>query len=80
MSQSTSNTKFSFSFLKFFNQYDIYGQLVPGFSLKGKNTIKTNLGSVLTLCSLVIVLIYVVSKMQHIRSVTGQTVSMYFED
>ena len=65
--------------MKFINQYDKFGQAVPGFNLKGETMISTSVGSALTLISAVIVLIYAISKTTHLQSVTGQTISMYFE-
>ena len=53
---------------------------MPGFNIKGKETIKTDLGSILTLLSTMVVLIYAISKSSHIRSISGQTISMYFEE
>ena len=53
---------------------------MPGFHLKGKNVIKTNVGSALTLITAVIVLIYAVAKSSNLRSVAGQTISMHYED
>ena len=51
--------------------YDNFGKAIPGFNLKGENTIKTSLGSALTFILAVIVLIYAASKMSHLHSVTG---------
>ena len=53
---------------------------MPGFHLKGKNVIKTNVGSALTLIAAVIVLIYAVAKSSTLRSVQGQTISMHYEN
>ena len=66
--------------MRFINQYDSFGQAVPGFNIKGKDTIKSGIGSVLTLTSVLIVLVYAISKTTHLQSVTGQTISMYYEN
>ena len=81
--EATENSKpltnVSYSFMKFMNQYDTFGQALPGFSLKRQNKISSSLGSALTLISAIVVLIYAATKASHMQSVAGQTISMYFE-
>ena len=57
--------------MKYMNQFDKFGTPVPSFNVKGENTINSNVGSILTLISAVVVLIYAVAKTSHIQSVSG---------
>ena len=57
--------------MKYMNQFDKFGTSVPSFNVKGDNEIKSNVGSILTLISAVVVLIYAVAKTSHIQSVNG---------
>ena len=62
----STSSKFSYSFMKFMNQYDKFGREVPGFNLKGDSKISSSLGSAVTLISGIVVLIYAASKMSHL--------------
>ena len=66
-----ASSKLSYSFMKYMNQFDKFGTSVPSFNVKGDNTINSNVGSILTLISAVVVLIYAVAKTSHIQSVNG---------
>ena len=58
----------------------MFGQAIPSFSLKGKNTINSSMGGAMTLICCIIMLIYAAAKMSHIQSVAGQTIAMFYED
>ena len=74
-----SKSKFQNSFVKFIRKNDFFGQAMPGFNLQGERTIKSNLGSALTLICSAVALIYAITKASHLQSISGQTVSQYTE-
>ena len=65
-SNPSTSSRFSYSFMKFMNQYDNYGRSIPGFNLNGDSKISSSLGSAVTLISGIVVLIYAASKMSHL--------------
>ena len=65
--------------MRFVTQYDKFGRRVPGFNLRGNDVIRSKLGVVMTLICFIIVLVYALAKASHIQSVSGQTISTYYE-
>ena len=69
--ESSSKSKFQNSFVKFFRKHDFFGESMPGFNLDGESTIKSNLGSALTLICSAVALIYTLTKATHLQSISG---------
>ena len=58
-------------FEKLMGQCDLFSQRVQGFNIRGEQYFTTRLGSLMTLISAAIILIYAVTKAQHVHSISG---------
>ena len=57
---------FSFSFIEYAKRFDKFGYQVPSFNVKGQSKVSSSLGSLLTIVSLVIIIIYALAKTTHL--------------
>ena len=65
---------------KVLESFDSFGEPVPGFNIKGQDSVKTRIGGVLTLIISATVLLYAVVKFTHLYTKHNPLFSSYLVD